>query len=248
MNLSPSHAPVGGTPVLLDVWRAAALNGGWRFPADWFAPQVADVARAFEEGSDSRALAETSAALGAERARRGVGLRESMDDLALPFNLHGGGPPPFEVLSCFAQEWSEVATSSIQESGVTDTLTGLASFDYLRARVAEVYAEPHRRAASARHCLVVIEPRMRELPGWQRLARASSVAGVVKSVFDGGQTSASLPSENLVVLVRRDGRLAESMVRLRRSLAQARLDGVARYRVEPLPDTAHLAHGLLADL
>jgi hypothetical protein len=95
---------------LREAWRLRSLAAGWRVPGDWDSEAVGEVLaacrnRAPAPGEAGRAAARAGAltaagagaltaacaALGRSRARAGVGIAETIDDLAALFAVLGGG-------------------------------------------------------------------------------------------------------------------------------------------------------------
>src|ERR1700704_4177815 len=87
---------------LRDEWHRRSLATGWRMPDDWDTEAVDEVLAACRNRAPARgeaglaavgvtALAAACAGLGRSRARAGVGIAETIDDLAALFAVLGGG-------------------------------------------------------------------------------------------------------------------------------------------------------------
>jgi GGDEF domain-containing protein len=242
------------------------LAAGWPFPSDWALAEVDLVCAAAHDGTE---LAEALAELGRARAEAGAGLNETLQDLAALHAVltmpddHDGvvsadpDAPPAKLLRVVALAWADVMVRQLAHDEVRDGLTGLSNLAYLRARLREIY-----RAAGvtgvppqAGHVLVVVAPDLSRIAGWSRLAAMVLLADVLRAVFDGGQTLASVGKSAIAVLAERDGRLSERVARTR-WLAAARLEldpqlrGIAPPAIwlERLPATHQAACRLLADL
>jgi hypothetical protein len=233
---------------------------------DWAVAEVDLVCRAVLAGdAPDQALVK----LGRARAIAGSGLGETLQDVAalhavltVPDNHDGllAADPdstPSRLLRVTAMAWSDVLVQQLADGEVRDGLTGLSNTAYLRARLREVYraAAAEGLCVGARYVLVVITIDMSATTGWSRLAAMVLLADVVGTVFDGGQTLASVGRATLVVLSERDGRVTERAANAR-WLAAARLGvdpqlnavPVPSVWIEPLPDTHAAACRLIGDL
>src|SRR6266576_663069 len=85
---------------LRDEWRRRSLATGWRMPGDWDSEAVGEVLAACRNRALARgeaglaavgatALAAACAGLGRSRARAGIGIAETIDDLAALFAVLG---------------------------------------------------------------------------------------------------------------------------------------------------------------
>jgi len=246
MTLSDSVATRGQVSFLTEQWRSSSLATIWSRPDDWHGPATEAMAIAVVAGTG---IDEAAGRLGADRARRGVGLIEGLDDLALLFELTGASDPPFAAARAFASEFTEVISLGLVNAGSIDSLTGLTTPDFLLPRLREVYAEAAASGipAHSQRCFVVVDHGDAAEHGWQRVVRAGKVARVLSSVFDGGQTNAILASGTFVSLVRRDDALDENVIRLRRALS-AHGEPAPTQRIEALPATVAEAEKLILQL
>jgi GGDEF domain-containing protein len=207
--------------------------------------------------------------LGRARAHAGSGLGETLQDVAalhavLTVPEHRDGivaadpdAVPARLLRVTALAWSDVLVRQLAHTEACDGLTGLANAAYLRARLREVYREcaAADTAARSRYVLVVVSPDLAHTTGWSRLAAVVLLADVLRAVFDGGQTLATLGPSTMVVLAERDDRLNER-VALARQLATDRLGVDPQLRelcppsvwLEALPPTHPDACRLLVEL
>src|SRR5205814_5609712 len=87
---------------LRDEWRRRSLATGWRMPDDWDSEAVGEALAACQNRAlacgdaglaavGATALAAACAGLGRSRARAGVGIAETIDDLVALFAVLGGG-------------------------------------------------------------------------------------------------------------------------------------------------------------
>lgn len=247
-------------------WRTASLASGWPFPNDWALGEVDLVCETVLAG---RELAPALAGLGRARASAGSGLGETLQDVAalhavlthpaIESGLVSADPDalPAKLLRVTALSWADVLVRQLAHAEVADGLTGLASPAYLRARLREVYREAASAGvpADTRYLLVVVAPDLRDVVGWSRLAAMVLLADVLATVFDGGQTLASLGPSALGVLVERRDRVAERMAMVRALAAERlRIDphlrcvGLPPVWLERLPASHAAACRLVAEL
>lgn len=196
---------------LSEQWMTASTVFAWRSPDDWRGPAVEAMVGALvtQDG-----ITDAAGGLGADRAARGLGLRDSLDDLAVLFSIATQSQPPFEVTRTFVDQWNEVSTASLLNRGTTDALTGLGTEEYLLARIREIYAEARAtgEAVGKTWCLVRVDSG--DPAGWRRVVRQITIAREVTDVLDRGQSNAVLDS-GLFVSLCRTGDLDENIVRLR---------------------------------
>lgn len=242
-----------GPRVLKSRWRAATLAAGWAFPADWPSAAVDEVCRAVLDPVDP---CPALAGLGAARAEAGVGLAETLLDLAA---LHavlaeGAGAVanvdaiPARMLRATALGWADVVLERASTNAAEDPLTGLATGPYLRTRLREVYAA----GAAADHALVLVSLDLSRATGWSRVVARTLLAEALREAFGGGETVATLGPSVAAVLLRRDQRLDQRVAELR-ALVAARLavdphvrpTGPARIRSVDLPATYEEATAVL---
>lgn len=240
---------------LLERWRTGSLDAAWARPSDWYDPAVDALAEAVADGRDATPAADR---LGRARAAVGVGLSESLDDLAALYLAAGICEPPLAVVRALAEGWVDAGVSPVRSRACEDPLTGLATAPYLRLRLKETYARAARTHVPAHltHCLVVLDAELLESHPWQRMARACVLGAAIAEVFDGGDPLAALPGGRFVVLARRDAELNPALAHLR-SVVEDRVGraglGVAvrqppRIWVEGLPPDAQVALTLLDEL
>lgn len=258
----------GGSPTDLRAlrarWRTASIASGWRFPTDWAVTEVDRVCEAMLAGKDPD---EALVKLGRARALAGSGLGETLQDVAAlhaVLTVPGDGivaadpdAMPARLLRITALAWSDVLIRQLANTEACDGLTGLTNGAYLRTRLREVYREAAARAADPRsqYVLVVISPDLTHTSGWSRLAAMVLLADVLRGVFDGGQTLATIGPNTLLVLAERDGRLSERVASTR-WLAADRLGvdpqlkeiGPPAVWLEKLPGTHAAACRLVSEL
>jgi hypothetical protein len=236
-------------------WRRASLAAGWRFPDDWDAAEVDALCAALVRGDEDGTVDVAVTALGMARARSGVGLAETLDDLAAlhavltPAGAHTADHMPERLLRAAALGWAEQCCDHVATAGVVDELTGLATAGYLRVRLGEVY----RGGAADRHALVLVWLDLSRCGAWSRLMPMVLAAQAMRAVFNGAETLALVRPGVAAVLCRRDPRLQRSAARLRRLVDQllardpaAACAGPARVSVRWLPASERAACDLVA--
>ncbi len=196
---------------LSEQWMTASTVFAWRSPDDWRGPAVEAMVGALvtQDG-----ITDAAGGLGADRAARGLGLRDSLDDLAVLFSIATQSQPPFEVTRTFVDQWNEVTTASLLNRGTTDALTGLGTEEYLLARVREIYAEARATGETVGKTWCLVRVDSGDPAGWRRVVRQITIAREVSDVLDRGQSNAVLGS-GLFVSLCRTGDLDENIVRLR---------------------------------
>jgi hypothetical protein len=219
-------------------------------PGDWDSEAVEEVLaacrnRALARGEAGRAavgasaLTAACAGLGRSRARAGVGIAETIGDLAALFAVLDAGPwgpggePPARLVGAIAEGWAEESVSQFAQGGCEDPLSGLATVPYLRTRLAEVYREAEHGGTSPAetHRLLVVGLPRRPDP-WRRLALPILVGRDLRAAFPGGETLSLAKPGPAIALVpaRRD--LPLRYARLRRNIQAA---FGTQIRMTPLP-------------
>jgi GGDEF domain-containing protein len=207
-------------------WRTASIASGWRFPTDWAVAEVDLVCEAMLSGADPD---EALVKLARARALSGSGLGETLQDMAalhavLTVPEHHDGmvaadpdAMPARLLRVTALAWSDVLVRQLARTEACDGLTGLANAAYLRARLREIYREAKALGTDARsrHVFVVVSPDLGDASGWSRLAAMILLADVLRTVFDGGQTLATVGPATMLVLAERDSRLSQRVATTR---------------------------------
>ncbi|GAA4426464.1 hypothetical protein GCM10023148_29840 [Actinokineospora soli] len=208
-------------------WRRASFAAGWRFPSDWGVPEVDDVCQTVVAGAD---LPAALGGLGRARARTGAGLDEALADLAALHAvleepeavLPNPDAVPSSLLRATALAWADAALGELSAVAATENLTGLATPEYLRVRIGEVYRAGRRAGFSPadRFVLLVVAVDLSRTAGWPRLMAMALVGDVLREVFDGGESLAVLGPSVAAVLAERGGRLAERAARTRKLIAE----------------------------
>ena len=196
-------------------WRSASIANGWRFPSDWALPEVDAVCAAVMTAGRVDAAETALAGLARARAAAGAGLAETLADLAalhavLDHPADGFVAPdvdatPARLIRMTALAWADVATDQLVHTEVTDPLTGLPTAAYLRTRLEEIYraSEREARPAADDRILLVVSLDFSGVGGWPRLTGMILVADALRTVFDGGESVASLGPSVVAALVPR---------------------------------------------
>src|SRR5690554_5498453 len=91
---------------LREHWREQSLAVAWLRSGDWFHPAVDSVVEAVT--SDDGVL-DALEALGVARASHGVGMGETIDDLACLYRVLEGGAPPLDAVRALCEGWASPA-------------------------------------------------------------------------------------------------------------------------------------------
>lgn len=237
MRASGGAPDIGATGVTRDAWRTRSLASGWVFPEDWWAPAVDAVTYAVARRAD---LAGPCARLGHARAKAGVGIGETLEDLGALFTVLGRDMPPMDCVRALAEGWVESGMFGLSDLTCEDPLTGLATLPYLRTRLAEIYRG--ERAPRDAYCLVVVDLATRIDP-WKRIAWTIVIGHELRRAYPGEETLTLLGAGRAAALVPLRPELELVTARLRRDVSAHH---GARVWVEELPEEAAQA-GLLLD-
>jgi hypothetical protein len=242
---------------LCAAWRRRSLASGWLAAEDWDSSAVDAVAAAACGGGPLRPACDR---LGHSRAKAGIGIAETIDDLAVLFAVldgeqqGSGGPegpersgapggPPLALVRAVAAGWAEEGMAQLSRGGCEDPLSGLVTMPYLRTRLAELYREaaqgieaaPERAGPAETHRLLVAGWPRHPDP-WRRMALAIVVGHDLRTVFPGGDTlTLARPdgvTERAIALVRARADLPIRYARLRRT---SWVSGGAQIRMIRLP-------------
>lgn len=236
---------------LLRSWETASISSVWLRPGDWYTPAVEALAEALDAGLDT---APAAYRLGQARAAAGVGITESIDDMAVLFRAAGYASAPIRSIRSLCEGWTERDTAPISAPTMTDAESGLGTAEYLVQRLAEVYGVAARNGArvSETHALVVVDVSVSDNDPWQRIARNAAVGHALKDSYGEGFPMARLSDGVYAVLVSRDAALGGGLAALRDHIAdravEMRVGNLMRQPprvwVESLPDT----HAYVQDL
>ncbi len=192
---------------LLERWRDESVASVWRRPSDWYHPTVDDLALALLLRDDPVPAA---ARLGYARGDAGVGVAETIDDLACLYRTTTGAQPPLEVLRALCTGWADAQAGGVALALGLDAGSGLPAADYLWLRLAECYPPDGPTGR-----LLVIDVAAGAPDGLSRLARSAAVGASLREVFGPARAMASLGSGVFVVLLDDDEEHDEPTARLR---------------------------------
>lgn len=243
-----------GAATLREQWRAQTVDSVWLRPGDWYHPAVDALAEAVTSGVCAAAPAYR---LGEVRGTTGVGIAETLDDLAVLYRLVGT-EPSLDVLRALCEGWAAAMESVPAQAACTDPESGLPTIEYLGVRLAETYGavRKHAHHAFMTHCLVLVDVAGEDLPPWRRMARSAAMGRALTASLTPGHPMAALGGGAFAVLVPRDWELGETVRRMRDQVNDhaARLQIAELLRqppriwIEPLPETHQRAVDLLQHL
>lgn len=192
----------------------------------WFHPATTELLEALADGTDTELALRR---LGEARALAGVGLEETLADLAVLDELL---PPPdaqhravhldsLVTAAAVGAAWAEAHAALTVRSGCLDELTGLVTQPFLEARLAQVYRHCSYldlRPADA-HALVVARLGRHDPSPFARVAQRLRLAGDLRLCFPGSDTLAVLDaterSQTMVALTSRSPELPTAVEELR---------------------------------
>src|SRR4029453_7286084 len=154
--------------LLMRKWQTTSYQNGWRFPADWFLPEVRTVVTSL--ATRASVPPPTARSLGAARARNGVGIGETMTDFRALF-LAADRKRDIEALQSLAEGWAEAADSAPPIS-CTDVETGLATQAHFQRQIHELSV--FGTACSHPYALAILslpQPLESRVHRWTLLAR-----------------------------------------------------------------------------
>lgn len=239
---------------LREEWRAHTVESVWLRPGDWYHPAVDALTEALSAGEDATAAA---ARLGAVRGAAGVGIAETLDDVAVVYRLLGGDPG-MDVVRSLCEGWAAAVEAMPVQAAFKDPESGLPTSDYLAVRLGETYGTLARHAfpVPQSHCLVLVDVAAEDLPPWRRMARSAAMGRALTSALGAGHPMAALGGGAFAVLAHRDHGLGEAVRRVREQVTvhAVELDITELLRqppriwVEALPETHEAAVELLGHL
>jgi len=231
-------------------WRELSLRTIWLRSGDWFHPAVDDVVAAV---ALDRGVLDAVEALGVARAEHGVGMGETIDDLACLYRVVEAGAPPLEVVRALCEGWASPA--GFVPGTTLDPESGLPTAEYLSVRLTEEFAAVRRRGGAPEEdlCLIFVDVARDGVAPWNRLARSAAVGHAIEVAFGVGHPSASLGGGVFAVLHPAGPTVADAVARLSRQIdVQGEELGVTdvlrtppRLWIEPMPAEHHAAVTLL---
>lgn len=230
---------------LRDRWHDASVASVWLRPADWYHPAVDALALAL---LTDEAVEPFAHELGRARGEDGVGVGETIDDLACLYRATGRTQPPTAVVRALCEGWADAQAASAVAGAAVDATSGLPNRPYLAVRLAEQYTIPPPHGA-----LLLVDAAVTGLPRWSVAVRSATVGRALVDTFGSGHPMAAVGGGVFAVLVRphddADGRVDELRVRVAHAAgrlgAADTLRHPLRMRLVPLPSTHEGAVALL---
>lgn len=254
MTSTTEHMQDAWASTLREQWRAETVESVWLRPGDWYHPAVDALTEALSAGASVNAAA---ARLGEVRGAAGVGIAETLDDLAVLYRLVGRDPG-LDVVRALSEGWSVAAEAAPVQIACVDPESGLPTLDYLAVRLGETYGAAGRHAHHAflTHCLVLVDVATADLQPWRRMARSAAMGRALTAALTAGHPMAALGGGAFAVLVARDWDLGETVRRMRTQVNEHAeelqitelLRQPPRIWIEPLPETHDQAVDLLNHL
>ena len=237
---------------LLRAWESASVSSVWLRPGDWYTPAAEALVEALLQSLDT---APAAFRLGQARAAAGIGITESIDDMAVLFRAAGFQAAPIRSIRSLCEGWTERDTAPTVAPTMTDAESGLGTPEYLVQRLAEVYGAAERSASKVpvTHALVLVDVSMADHDPWQRIARNAAVGAALKDSYGQGHPMARLSDGVYAVLVDRQPSLGEGLANLRDHIAERSVEmrvgnlmrQPPRVWVESLPDSHAYVQELL---
>ena len=239
------HLPEG----LRDRWRATSVESVWLRPSDWYHPAVDVLVDAVLRDADPCAAAEE---LGRARGYDGVGIVETLDDLACLYRTAGVPTPPLDAIRALSGGWQDGSSAGVGAASAFDPETGLPTRSYLELRLRETY----EAGQQAVHGIVVVDVAAGEVSGFLHAARSAATGAALASAFGAGHPVGTLGGGMFAALIRPGDDLDARLARLRAELAERCADVEVRATTrqpvrawtEPLPATYDDAISLLSRL
>ncbi|GII97869.1 hypothetical protein CLV28_2232 [Sediminihabitans luteus] len=234
-------------------WRARSSDTVWLRPSDWYHPAVDALTEAVLDGRPTVPAAER---LGEARALAGVGIGETIDDATCLFRCLDASVDT-STLRALSTGWVTGTEQAPAATTVRDPASGLATTQYLQARLGETYERARARGgphATQTHCLVVVDVAVSQVRPWQSAAREAGVGRALLHAAAGRPAAAFGGGRYVLLCTRADATALTEQVR-RDIEATAHALGLTavlrrppRVWVEPLPSTHRGAELLLDQL
>lgn len=224
-------------------------------------PRFEAVAEMLASGSDS--TSEACAVAGAQLAKDGASLDETLAALQTTYRTILGTDPAYDDVRSVARAWSDSILAYVHQMACDDPMTGLASLAHVRSRLSELYRGELRGAGRVRddYALVVAElppdtasplgaTVSREQHRQEMLTRTmrlGELGDTARTVFAGTETIGRLGPDRVVVVATRDERLGQRVALLRKMSRTVDVSGV-RVWIEGLPGDDGVAALLLDEL
>ncbi|MGV8978911.1 MAG: hypothetical protein ACOH17_12780 [Cellulomonas sp.] len=242
-------------PNIRESWRHQSEQSVWLRPSDWYHPAVDALVESVLTGADASSAAER---LGTVRGFGGVGISETIDDLACLYRSTGSAEPPLAVVRALCEGWAEAQAGVPTSGSCVDPESGLPTRDFLGTRLAETYGVAGRAgdAADRTHCLLLVDVAVAEISPWTRMARSAAVGSALADAYGAGHPMATLGGGLFAILADRGPALGAQVRAVRAHVAHQagllQVDDLVRQPprlwVEALPATHERAVQLLTEL
>jgi len=217
-----ARASLGAISRVKERWRRASSEGGWRVAEDWFAPPIDRLIVACLSAAASAQWLEAAEALGLARGQAGVGIDETITDiacLAATASPTANTPEPWELARAVARGWSRGAAAALTSESVRDPASGLGTIGYLAARLEEIYraAEARGQDPTQAFYLLFADTEVSGAGPIHRLIRAAGLGEVMRQVFRAGEPlgCVNAPAAIGLAVVGKEQEEATTMARLR---------------------------------
>jgi len=190
-------------------WRARSLASIWLRASDWDHPTVEHMAYAVAIGDDPR---DSAWNLGQARGEIGVGIEETIDDVACLYGALGPHHPPPTVLRALCAGWADAQAGAVVAGTCRDPESGLPTRQYLAVRIGEACA-----SLTPGH-LVVVDVAAGDVLPSVRIARSAAVGEALVSTYGAGHPMAALGGGVFAVLVRGEQDPVDLVPLLRREI------------------------------
>ena len=112
---------------MLRSWEAASISSVWLRPGDWYTPAAEALVEALQAGRDT---APAAFRLGQARGAAGVGITESIDDMAVLFRSAGFQSAPIRSIRSLCEGWTERDAAPVSAPTMADAESGLGTAEY----------------------------------------------------------------------------------------------------------------------
>jgi len=215
--------------------------------------QFLPVVRTLNDGDSE---VQVVAGVASDYARAGECLSHLLDDLHATDRALGRARPRPSPVRSASEAWAESILSRLGDISCEDPLTGLATADHVRLRLAELYRSSRESASEAYllvEVLVSCSSLGKCLPGFESAFQPElqlAVAGqAIRSVLPGVDTIASLGRHAVLAIARESDCVDSSVQELTRRAQDHLAPGYsASVRVKPLPGSLGDAKRLIDQL
>lgn len=231
-NKGPAFSDDGDDLRHVGDWQRCSYQAGWRFPADWFVPEVTDLVH-FGGDADLARYYEALRRLGAARAYGEVGIRETLRDLSAYF-VAMGLPMDLEAVLELAEAWAE-EHELVTPLSCTDVSTGLCTVEHFKKLVHDLSRSSTERQSSFRIATLHVEwaPCHHSMT-MPLLAEIGAIVGVE---FMDVEAAAAVHRQHLYILTPRSEQGYAALLHVYGRLEYLRggAPGLTRITLTPLP-------------